>query len=371
MSPGGQPQTENAAASLLPVVGKKMKPLIEMLRVFSRQHETITLSGATGSGKSKLAHWCHAQSRRFDKPFCTVDLNTVPEDMHTAELFGWKKGAFTSSVNDGVGLVTLANGGTLFLDEVDKLSMKAQAGLLRFLETKLFRPLGDHKQDRFADVRILVGTAADLKSEVKAGRFREDLFYRIHVLPFRVPTLAERRDEIPDWVRFMLKRRTKESHHSLEIHIQTAAIDILVRFSWPGNLRQLDNVLRRAFAMALIGHEHDLILNIDVSHIEQALTFESGTDVQPTQELESYLQNAATVFVEHAMKARNGGRFLDLTLTQGFRGFVLKEAVQRTGGEREAMLLFGREKAVQDRNHTKLIKLELDRMNELKAEFQF
>src|SRR5215217_3011408 len=169
----------------LPVVGRSMAELLPILRVFALQDETILISGATGAGKSRLARWCHERSNRRAKPFETLDLVTVPEDLQMAELFGWKKGAFTGAVRDAPGSVARADGGTLFIDEIDKLSLKAQAGLLHLLESRSYRPLGEGTGERQADVRFIIGTNADLHAEVRAGRFREDLYYRVNVLPVR------------------------------------------------------------------------------------------------------------------------------------------------------------------------------------------
>src|SRR5262249_5349857 len=146
----------------LPVIGASMQGVIEMLRVFARQEETVLLSGPTGAGKSRLARWCHSRSPVSGQVFETIDLATVPEELQMAELFGWKNGAFTGEAKDTPGCIARAENGTLFIDEVDKLSLKAQAGLLRVLEDKRYRPLGEGAGDRTASVRFIVGTNADL-----------------------------------------------------------------------------------------------------------------------------------------------------------------------------------------------------------------
>ncbi|HZI08204.1 MAG TPA: sigma 54-interacting transcriptional regulator, partial [Archangium sp.] len=161
--------------ALLPVVGATMAGLLPILRVFAQQEETLLVSGPTGAGKSRLARWCHERSGRGAGPFEALDLVTVPEDLQMAELFGWKKGAFTGAVRDNAGSVARAEGGTLFIDEIDKLSLKAQAGLLHLLEERTYRPLGEGAGEKRAEVRFIIGTNADLLGAVRAGRFREDL----------------------------------------------------------------------------------------------------------------------------------------------------------------------------------------------------
>ncbi|HZI15013.1 MAG TPA: sigma 54-interacting transcriptional regulator, partial [Myxococcus sp.] len=159
----------------LPVVGASLASLLPALKVFARQEETLLISGPTGVGKSRLARWCHEQSSRRREPFEVLDLMTVPEGLQMAELFGWKKGAFTGAARDTPGAVARAGGGTLFIDEIDKLSLKAQAGLLHLLEERAYRALGEDGTPRRADVRFIIGTNANLHAAMRAGRFREDL----------------------------------------------------------------------------------------------------------------------------------------------------------------------------------------------------
>ena len=237
---------------LLPVVGRKTAGLIELVRVFAAQEETVLISGPTGAGKSRLARWCHEQSPRKGRSFETLDLLSVPEELQMAELFGWKRGAFTGALKDSVGAIARVAEGTLFIDEIDKLSLKAQAGMLRVLEERRYRPLGDEGGERRANVRFLVGTNADLRASVRAGRFREDLYYRINVLPVRLPALAERLDELPLWAEYMLARRHRESGADGASRLDGDTSNLLSSAPWPGNLRQLDNIVRRAYAIALL-----------------------------------------------------------------------------------------------------------------------
>jgi transcriptional regulator with AAA-type ATPase domain len=348
----------------LPVVGRSMRPLVEMLRVFARQEETILLSGPTGAGKSKLARWCHDVSPRSKGPFEVLELASVSEDLQMAELFGWKKGAFTGAVRDNAGHVARAEGGTLFIDEVDKLSVKAQAGLLRVLEERRYRSLGDGAGERPADVRFIVGTNVALQALVRSGAFREDLYYRIHVLPVRVPPLAEREDEIVPWAVFMLDRR-----HGGKANGQTGlapeAVALLRSYRWPGNLRQLDNIIRRAYALVLLEHPAPPArILLEQRHVERALAYEGHAEHRSLVEL---LHAVATQFVLEAER-RPPGAPLDLDLTEALRGLVLAVAAQKLGGPDAAFRLFGKDSLVQHRNHMKVLRKELARVEKLYAE---
>lgn len=343
---------------LLPVVGVSMRSVVEMLRVFAQQEETILLSGPTGAGKSRLATWCHQVSRRAAEPFETLDLSTVPEQLQMAELFGWKKGAFTDAHRDTPGALTRAEGGTLFIDEVDKLSLKAQAGLLRVLEERLYRPLGEGARERSADVRFVVGTNAALQQNVRANTFRADLYYRIHVLPLRVPALAERTDEIPSWATFMLRRRHAETGARTEAALTADAERLLAAQPWPGNLRQLDNIVRRAYALFLVeAGPTPASIALGASHVERALLYDGAVE---TKSLVDLLQAAAAAFVREAEQRRPGT--LDLDLTDSLKGFVLAVAAQKLGSVEEAFRLFGKESLVQHRNHNKALRKELARV---------
>ncbi|MCP3103285.1 sigma 54-interacting transcriptional regulator [Myxococcus sp. K15C18031901] len=343
----------------LPVVGRSMAELLPILRVFALQDETILISGATGAGKSRLARWCHERSNRRGKPFETLDLVTVPEDLQMAELFGWKKGAFTGAVRDAPGSVARADGGTLFIDEIDKLSLKAQAGLLHLLESRSYRPLGEGTGERQADVRFIIGTNADLHAEVRAGRFREDLYYRVNVLPVRMPSLQERQDEIPLWAQYMVNRRHKERVPEGTARVTQDAERLLVGSSWPGNLRQLDNIVRRAYTLAMVEHGvagGELVLH--EKHVARALDYEQAPGSKPLPEA---LRAAAQAFVSEARR-RNAP--LDLDLADAFRGLVLGMAIRQVGRD-DGFKLLGRESLVKNRNHHKALKRELEKVEAL------
>ncbi|HEX8706085.1 MAG TPA: sigma 54-interacting transcriptional regulator [Myxococcaceae bacterium] len=350
----------------LPVVGATMASLLPILNVFAKQEESILISGATGAGKSRLARWCHARSNRSRGPFEVLDLIAVPEDLQMAELFGWKKGAFTGAVKDSLGSIGRAENGTLFIDEIDKLSLKAQAGLLRVLEERTYRVLGDGVGDRPADVRFVIGTNVDLREAVRAGRFREDLYYRINVLPLRVPSLDERRDELPLWANYMVNRRHREQFPNGQARLTPEAAEVLSGRKWPGNLRQLDNIIRRAYTLALVEHGSVPELTLQEGHVARALEYEgvTGSGAEKAGSLVDAFRAAATAFIA---EAKRRGTPLDLALAEAMVGVVLGQAVQQMGRE-EAFRVLGRENLLKNRNHHKVLKRELEKVEALYKE---
>ncbi len=358
------PPATQGADPLLPVIGARTAALVRLLAVFADQDETLLISGPTGAGKSRLARWIHARSTRHGAPFEVVDLNSVPPAMQMAELFGWRKGAFTGAVRDQDGSVARAEGGTLFLDEVDKLDLKAQSGLLGLLEDRRYRVLGDAGSARPANVRFVVGTNADLLADVQEGRFREDLYYRINVLPVRLPSLAERVDEIPDWAAFMLQRRHASAKPGRGASLGPGAAEVLAAQAWPGNLRQLDNVIRRSYSMALAdpgSESEDLV--VARAHVAQALGFEQGGE-GPVSLLGQLAAGAAA----YVAAIRDGDDpSPDLDAAGAFRGLVLRAAEQATGSREGAFELLGQENLLVNRNHHKVWKREMARLARLES----
>ena len=344
---------------LLPVVGPSMQRLIDVLRVFAAQGETVLIAGPTGTGKSRLARWCHAKSARVEGPFEALDLSAVPEELQLGELFGWRKGAFTGALRDNPGMLARAAGGTLFIDEIDKLSLRAQAGLLRVLEERTYRVLGEGAE-KTADARFVVGTNADLRGEVAAGRFREDLYYRVHVLPISLPPLRERADEIALWARYMLRRRHRDAVPDGTAQLSEAAERILSQRPWPGNLRQLDNIIRRSYSLAVMAHQGQTprSLTLDEKEVSAALGLEGNRQESGVVAL---MEKAASMF---AARARQGME-LDLDLADAFKGLLLAAAVEAAGDRDEAFKVLGREALVKNRNHHKVLKRELERVEAL------
>jgi two-component system, NtrC family, response regulator AlgB len=205
---------------------------------------TVLLLGENGTGKGVLAQWLHTQSPRGNYPFVVVSCPTLSEELLASELFGHVKGAFTGATRDREGRLEAAQGGSVFLDEVSEVSLGLQAKLLRFLQEKQFERLGENRTRR-ADVRVMAATNRNLEEEVKAGRFRTDLFFRLNVVQISLPPLKERREDIPmlakrflDFFARQAKRPTPE--------LAPATLRALLSYSWPGNIRELRNVMERA-----------------------------------------------------------------------------------------------------------------------------
>jgi len=205
----------------------------------------VLILGETGVGKNMVAAAIHRRSARRDKPFITVQCSALTESLITSELFGHEKGAFTGAINRRIGRFELAHGGTLFLDEVGDLSLDVQARLLRVLQSKEFERVGGGKDILVSDFRLVAATNRNLDKEVKEGRFREDLYYRINVFPIYIVPLRERRGDIPLLVHHFFTLYTARYGKNFS-KISHEAMEKLVRHNWPGNVRELENIIQRS-----------------------------------------------------------------------------------------------------------------------------
>jgi two-component system response regulator HupR/HoxA len=223
-----------------------MQQVRKMIERIAPANVPVYIFGASGTGKELAARAIHSQSERKSKPFVAVNCGALPSKLLAGELFGHKKGAFTGAVADRPGLFKVADKGTLFLDEVSDMDKEMQTHLLRVLQDGTFRSLGDN-EELSVDVRILAASNRDLEEEVKAGRFREDLFYRLNVVRIDLPLLKDRREDIPLLVEFLVRRHAKGKTPS---RFTKEAIDLLTAAEWPGNIRELENEILRAVTMA-------------------------------------------------------------------------------------------------------------------------
>ncbi|MDY6855103.1 MAG: sigma-54-dependent Fis family transcriptional regulator [Thermodesulfobacteriota bacterium] len=221
---------------------------IEKIPLVARYDASILISGETGTGKELCARAIHYLSPRYEKPFIPVNCGAIPLELIESELFGHVRGAFTGASVSRLGLIQEAQNGTLLLDDVDCLPLQAQVKLLRFLQEKEYRQIGSSKIHK-ADVRIISATNADLEADVKRGRFRQDLFYRLNVLPIILPPLRERKSDIPILARHFLSLYSFEFDKEVT-DLTAEATQTLMLHEWPGNVRELENIIQRAVAMS-------------------------------------------------------------------------------------------------------------------------
>jgi two-component system response regulator GlrR len=232
---------------------EKMQRVLDLVSRIARTDSTIYISGESGTGKEVIAKAIHLASERRDKPFVAINCAAIPEPLLESELFGYEKGAFTDAKKSHGGLFAQSHQGTILLDEIGDMSLSVQAKLLRVLQEKKFYPLGSEKPVD-VDVRVIVATNKDLETEVKNGSFREDLFYRIHVVPISLPPLRERKEEIPPLAEHFLKEISQRMKKEIK-GISAMAMQKLMLYDWPGNVRELENTIEHAVAVT----QHDVI----------------------------------------------------------------------------------------------------------------
>jgi DNA-binding NtrC family response regulator len=225
------------------MVGKStaMQRVYETIRMVAKNDLTVLITGESGTGKDLTARAIHALSSRRDKPWVAVNCPTVPENILESELFGYKKGAFTHATTNKIGLFQEANQGSIFLDEIGDVSPAIQTKLLRVLQEKEIKPLGDTKSIH-VDVRIISSTNQNLKEKIRIGQFREDFYYRINVLPIELPPLRRRKEDIPIIANHLLEKHCRELKKPLK-KISAELMDIFLKRTWEGNIRELENVI--------------------------------------------------------------------------------------------------------------------------------
>lgn len=298
---------------------------------------TAGSEGETGTGKENAARAIHYLGIRREHAFVPINCGAIPDELFESELFGYEKGAFTDAKGSRAGLVEVAKGGTLFLDEVDSLSVKAQAALLRFVQTQEYRPLGA-KEARYGDVRIVAATNADLREKVADSQFREDLLYRLKVLGVFMPPIRERREDIPCIAKSLLRKMSVQ-HGKGYRQLTRQSMQWLLEQPWPGNVRELENLLLREF---LLG-EGDMIALSTLEGIEHAIctknvaeqpaSYDSASNdsvpAQPFVNSELSFQEAKTAVISEFEKAYVKSA---LRLAEG----NISEAARRAGKERRA-----------------------------------
>ncbi len=249
-------------------VSRQMQNILRLTEQIRNTGEPVLLTGESGTGKEVIAHHIHNRSKFSKKPFIAINAAALPENLLENELFGHEKGAYTGAHELKKGQFELVNGGTLFLDEIGELPATIQAKLLRVLQEKTFYRLGGTKELK-ADFRLITATNRDLSEEVKHGRFREDLFYRLNVIPMRIPPLRERPDDIPALINYFATRYCSANNISLP-RIEPSLVAYLSRLQWKGNVRQLENTLIR---MLVLEHKTLTIKDLPEQILEEENAF--------------------------------------------------------------------------------------------------
>ncbi len=233
-----------------PLVGQSpsMRSIYEIIAKVADSPSTVLITGESGTGKELVAQALHRGSSRRDKPLIKVNCAAIPKDLVESELFGYEKGAFTGAVGSKPGRFELADGGTLFLDEIGEVPVEMQVKLLRALQESEFERVGGIKTIR-VDVRLITATNRDLKALTSEGKFREDLFYRLNVVPIILPPLRERKEDIPLLVHHFIEKYNKRLGKKVE-RVEDEAMQVLLGYSWPGNIRELENLMERSVLFA-------------------------------------------------------------------------------------------------------------------------
>jgi two-component system response regulator PilR (NtrC family) len=238
-----------AEQSFAGIVGRspKMLEVFRLVETVCRTNSTVLISGESGTGKELVARAIHAQSLRRDRPFVAVNCGAMPEALLESELFGHVRGAFTGADKDKKGLIEAADGGTVFLDEIGEMPPTMQVKLLRVLQDRKYRRVGGTEESA-ANIRVIAATNRDLPQLVSEGKFREDLFYRLNVIPLKMPALRDRADDIPLIAEHFLSKYTREMNKTIEAFAPDA-LTALQAYPWPGNVRELENAVERAVAL--------------------------------------------------------------------------------------------------------------------------
>ncbi|MDR2349698.1 MAG: sigma 54-interacting transcriptional regulator [Deltaproteobacteria bacterium] len=224
-----------------------MLPVYDMIKKASTTSTSILITGESGTGKELVARAIHDNSTRSEKEFVAINCGGMPEQLVESELFGHKKGSFTGAHTDKQGLMSVANGGTLFLDELAELTLPMQVKLLRVVQERAFRPLGGNVEQE-VDLRFISATNKNLEQEIRANKFREDLYYRLNVINIRIPPLRERPEDIPVLAQYFLEKYSKQQNKDLR-KLSTYALTLLSNYNFPGNVRELENIIERSVAL--------------------------------------------------------------------------------------------------------------------------
>jgi two-component system response regulator AtoC len=274
------------------IVGRssKMQNVYQLIKKSAQNDSTVLIRGESGTGKELIAHLIHKNSSRAKNPFVAINCSALPENLLESELFGYEKGAFTGAQSRNIGKFELADKGTIFLDEIGDLSLPLQAKLLRVIQNRLIYRLGGNNQIEI-NTRIITATHRDLEALIKSGDFREDLFYRINVFPIFLPSLRERKEDIPELVNYFIKKNNVAG-------IERDVLHKLMEYDWPGNVRELQNVIERASILTDSFITTNELPELGESKIQNAYVFD-------IPEVGFHLDNFEKYLVQQALKKTN------------------------------------------------------------------
>jgi two-component system response regulator PilR (NtrC family) len=305
----------------------KMRAIFDMIMTVAPQTSRVLITGETGTGKELIARAIHENSARSKEPFITINCGAFPETLLESELFGYVKGAFTGANENREGLFLGADGGTLFLDEIGNMSLSMQVKLFRVLQEGKVRPVGSNEETE-VDVRVIAATNKDLDKAIAAGEFREDLFYRLSVIPIQLPPLRERRDDIPLLARAFLERFRKAMEKPIG-GISPEAMSLLESYDWPGNVRELENTLERSVALET---GNMISVNVLPEKVRLGVTHESPMHAAATNghvhipengvDLEKSVQDMEKAYIVAALESSGGvGTHAAELLKMSYRSF--------------------------------------------------
>lgn len=302
-----QDQEQRAHFGLIIGESPQMTKIYNLIKKVAGTNTNVLISGESGTGKELVARAIHELSTRRENPFVVINCAGIPETLIESELFGYKKGAFTGASSDREGLFDIAHGGTVFLDEVGELSPTIQVKLLRVIQERTFTPVGG-REERRVDVRFISATNKDLEKEVLEGKFREDLYFRLNVIHIEIPPLRERTGDIPLLAQHFLEKYSKEQGKEIR-KISAYAMDILQQYPFPGNVRELENIIERSVAL----ETSNIVLpeSLTLSNLQQGRISQNRrrTDIGPEGiNLEEVLAEIEKEYIMRALELSRGSR---------------------------------------------------------------
>jgi len=280
----------------------KMQEVLAIVERIAPTQSTVLIGGESGVGKDLIARAIHQKSRRSSGPFIKINSTAIPENLLESELFGYEKGAFTGAAASKPGKFELADKGTLFLDEIGDVPAATQVKLLRVLQEREFERLGGTRTIK-VDVRLVAATNRDLRAALEEGTFREDLYYRLNVVPIDIPPLREHKEDIPDLVKLFLARFSQQSGKQIT-GLAPAAMDMLMAFHWPGNVRELENIIERAVALAEGPVLQPSDIHLDTERRSRAATSDTAPFLPEGQTIEQWEDE----MIREALRRANGNK---------------------------------------------------------------